>query len=297
MQQHELQKLRELPIEGVAERLGLQVRRHRCLCPFHDDHKPSLSFDVRRNTYRCWSCGAHGGVIDLAIHMLSTTGHIGQNAFMDACRWLADEHNVILTEYKPQPVPPKEHKPFDAARYEKYFQNPWLSAEAYRFLNERQIHPTVVKFCRLNSYGDWLQIPYYDQQQRLIGIQRRYMGSDPQKPRFLFPQGEECHLYNQQVIPMLVPGEPLFFAEGPSDVWALLSAGRKTVGIPSATLLKTSDLMPFAGRECHIYPDCDEAGEKLYQQLLDAANEIGFCLIRHDLPKGCKDFAEFWAKA
>ena len=38
MQQYEIQRLRDLPIEGVAERLGLRVTRHKCLCPFHDDH-------------------------------------------------------------------------------------------------------------------------------------------------------------------------------------------------------------------------------------------------------------------
>ncbi len=44
----ELQKLRDLPIEGVAGRLGLEVVKHKCLCPFHDDHHASLSFSVRR---------------------------------------------------------------------------------------------------------------------------------------------------------------------------------------------------------------------------------------------------------
>ena len=48
MDRFELQKLRDLPIEGVAERLGLRVMRHKCLCPFHDDHHASLSFKVSK---------------------------------------------------------------------------------------------------------------------------------------------------------------------------------------------------------------------------------------------------------
>ena len=67
MEKYELQKLRDLPIEGVAERLGLRVSRHKALCPFHDDHSPSMSFKVSRNTYRCFVCGAHGGTIDLVM--------------------------------------------------------------------------------------------------------------------------------------------------------------------------------------------------------------------------------------
>ena len=57
MDRLELQKLRDLPIEGVAERLGLEVKRHKCLCPFHNDHHASMSFKVSRNTYRCFVAG------------------------------------------------------------------------------------------------------------------------------------------------------------------------------------------------------------------------------------------------
>lgn len=67
MQKTEVQKLRDIPIEGVAERGGLKISRHKCLCPFHDDHTPSLTFNIAKNTFRCYACGAHGGTIDLAM--------------------------------------------------------------------------------------------------------------------------------------------------------------------------------------------------------------------------------------
>ena len=81
MDKYELQKLRDLPIEGVAERLGLSVSRHKCLCPFHNDHHASLSFMVSRNTYRCFVCDAKGGTIDLVMRFLNKD-------FREACRWL-----------------------------------------------------------------------------------------------------------------------------------------------------------------------------------------------------------------
>ena len=71
-------RLRSLPIEGVAERLGLRVARHKSLCPFHDDHHASLTFNTRRNTYRCFACDAHGGTIDLVMNRL-------HKSFPDAC--------------------------------------------------------------------------------------------------------------------------------------------------------------------------------------------------------------------
>ena len=84
MNKFELQKLRDLPIEGVAERLGLKVTHYKTLCPFHNDNHPSLSIHVRRNSYKCFVCGAHGGVIDLVMQVLGKD-------FKEACRWLGAE--------------------------------------------------------------------------------------------------------------------------------------------------------------------------------------------------------------
>ena len=81
MDKYELQKLRDLPIEEVAERLGITVKHHKALCPFHDDKHPSLSFKVSKNTYCCFVCGASGGTIDLVMR------HLNKD-FKEACRWL-----------------------------------------------------------------------------------------------------------------------------------------------------------------------------------------------------------------
>ena len=43
IEQYLLDQLKATPIEGVAERLGLRVERHKALCPFHDDSRPSLT--------------------------------------------------------------------------------------------------------------------------------------------------------------------------------------------------------------------------------------------------------------
>ena len=242
MEKYELQKLRDLPIEGVAERLGLRVNSRRmCLCPFHDDHHPSMALG-RRNHYRCFVCDAHGDVIDLVMRFLNKT-------FTEACHWLADESNIILTEYRPKETEPK---PFDASRYERFFERPFLNEEARRFLfEERRIDPRVVRWCRLTSWKDrrgvpWLQIPYYDREGRLVGVQNRNL--NPSKspegdlPRFRFPQGSECGIYNLPVLNLLRPGDELWITEGCSDCWAMLSAGHKAIAIPSATLLTRKDM-------------------------------------------------------
>src|SRR4051812_39029096 len=38
--------------------------KFKALCPFHDDHNPSLELSAERQSYKCWSCGAGGDIFD-----------------------------------------------------------------------------------------------------------------------------------------------------------------------------------------------------------------------------------------
>ena len=395
MNKEQLQRLRSLPVEAVAERLGLRVVRHKSLCPFHDDHHASLSYSPSRNTFRCFVCDARGGTIDLVMRHLNMS-------FPDACRWLANGTNIILDTYRPRtPTVDRPARPFDAARYARLFEHPWLSDEARTFLfTERRLDPRVISWCRLTSWTDrqgthWLQTPYFDASGQLIGLQNRNLdygkhkkdereetGADNKQgqgaegkqgqagegkqgqavdgkqeqavdgkqgqavngkqgqavegeqgqavegkqgqavegkqgqavegdgkqgqgsecreaPRFRFPYGSRCTVYNLPVTAMLRPGEPLFITEGCSDCWAMLSAGHKAIAIPSATLLSQADktllrdLAQRLGTSFHMFPDRDAPGERLFMQL----REVLPGLQHHQLPVDCKDFAEYYVSA
>ena len=309
MDRIELQKLRELPIEGVAERLGLRVNHHKCLCPFHDDHHASLSFKVSKNTYRCFVCGASGGPIDLAMALLPSRGGREGSPFLDACRWLAGE-DPLSSPYRGRTdssSPSGEAGrglSFDPSRYERYFEHPWLNDEARQFLfDERRLDPRVVRWCRLTSWKDkqgvpWLQIPYYDREGKLVGVQNRNLIKGA-LPRFRFPQGAECTIYNLPVLNLLKPGEALYITEGCSDCWAMLSAGHKAIAIPSATLLKKKDVEQLSIINCQLsikyrmFPDRDAPGERLFLQLQKLLPN----LEHHQLPPDCKDFSDYYLQS
>ena len=294
MDRYDLQKLRDLPIEGVAERLGLRVERHKCLCPFHDDHHASMSFKVSRNRYRCFVCGASGGPIDLVMKYLNKD-------FLDACRWLGGDSDGDGVSGGDSVSGGRGAGTFDARRYERFFEHPWLSEAARRFLfDERRLDERVVCWCRLTSWRDrqgtdWLQTPYYDTSGRLIGLQNRNLRPGAQ-PRFRFPQGAVCSIYNLPVLNLLRPGEALWITEGCSDCWAMLSAGHKAVAIPSATLLKPADVALLTSLHAerdtpfHMYPDRDEPGERLFLQLRDVLPNIE----HHQLLPCCKDYGEYY---
>ena len=368
MEKYEIEKLRNLPIEEVASQLGLQVARHKSLCPFHSDHHASLSFNTRKNLCRCFVCMDES--LD-SIGLVMKSLHVD---FPKACFWLAERNGILLEKDRGRswrrdcrsasadspdspdspaspasPVasassassPAAPHS-FDAARYARFFEHPWLNEAACRFLfDERKIDGRVARWCRLSSWTDrkgvnWLQIPYFDKEGRLVGIQNRNLdfhrksrptdsmdsektgksscptdftddtdskdsedGTDSEEaPRFRFPYGSQCGIYNLQVLNLLTPGERLFITEGCSDCWAMLSAGHKAIAIPSATLLKPEDRDVLAyisetfGVEWHMFPDRDAPGERLFLQL----KEILPSLIHHQLPLGCKDFGEAYLK-
>ena len=58
------------PIERVAARYGTLLRsgaNYKMLCPFHDDHHPSLGIHVGGQYFKCHACGAGGDVVGLVM--------------------------------------------------------------------------------------------------------------------------------------------------------------------------------------------------------------------------------------
>ena len=295
MERYDIDKLRSLSCEGVAQRLGIKVQHHKALCCFHSDHTPSLTF--KKNKFKCWSCGESGDSISFVMKVLGKD-------FLDACRWLADEHNVIVSSFAASEDSAVQQKPFDASRYERFFERPWLSPEARKFLfEERKIDPRVVRWSRVTSWKDrsgtpWLQIPYFNREGKLIGIQNRNLIKGAE-PRFRFPQGGgTISLYNLPVLNLLRPNDTLYICEGASDTWSMLSAGYRAVAIPSATLLSKKDVESLQALSSELsvhfemWPDNDAPGERLFLQL----QKVLPSLVHHQLPLGCKDFSEYYLK-
>lgn len=100
--------LKNIPVEQVAEAVGLDVTRHNCLCFNHDDHHPSLVFNTRSNTWKCYACGIYGDSISLVQQKMGL-------GFIDACMWLGTQFGVDISNDNPtittiQPKRPAHEK-------------------------------------------------------------------------------------------------------------------------------------------------------------------------------------------
>lgn len=81
---------------------------YECLCPFHQDrHLGSFKVSEKRNTYACYSCGAHGGPVDF----LMQHEHL---SYPDALRWLGKKYGIEVdgaSDFKPRPAKPHAPTP------------------------------------------------------------------------------------------------------------------------------------------------------------------------------------------
>ena len=302
MNKIDLDEIRATPIEEVAENLGIGIVRHMALCPFHNDKHPSLHFDLKKNRYKCFACGASGNVIDLVMRY-------NNMEFKEAINWIG---NKEVNTAKDNAYEKKESREeaVDIEYLEVLMKNVCINEDAGRFLfDERRIDSRVVEWCGLSSVSSdtpcwrWgkafydapsLLIPYRDVDGKLLTVQGRYLGKE-KKPRFKFPHGSQAGMYNKQVIATLKKGDELWITEGPSDCWAMMSAGHKAVAIPSATTLTMGDIRLInnglpEGVTLHMMPDNDRPGMELFQALKRHFPN----LKGHVLPDGVKDYGEYW---
>ena len=152
-----IDRLNELPIEEVADKLGLEVKRHKTLCFKHDDHSPSITFSMSKNIYKCWVCGIGGGPIKLV------QDKEGYN-FQEACIWLGKKFNIGWPEENNSffqkrtsgkihlNKPKEETLMFDKEVYSWLINYATLLEPAKMFLfKERHLNEEIVRKLRIGS--------------------------------------------------------------------------------------------------------------------------------------------------
>ena len=124
------------------------------LCPFHDDHSPSLSVSPDKQIYKCFVCGESGNVFNFVMNY----EHI---SFPEAVNLLAKSvgMDMGITIKKESTSYTKYYEIMDIAN--KYYQNNLFSKEgekARKYLDNRKLtKETIVEFeigLSLNKHDD-----------------------------------------------------------------------------------------------------------------------------------------------
>lgn len=104
----------------VARTYGLTFDHHgKALCPFHNDHHPSMTFKGGR--FRCWVCDAGGTSIDLAMRLFNLTP-------LEAVRKLDTDFNLgLMLDRPPRPEDRREALERDRVKevYEDFEEWRW----------------------------------------------------------------------------------------------------------------------------------------------------------------------------
>ena len=118
-------------------------KNYLCVCPFHDDHSPSMSVSSEKQIYKCFACGATGNVFTFVQDYENVS-------FMEAVSIVADKCGIELSFDPTKAVVAdafvEEHKIMDLSQ--KFFVNNLKTSfgkEATKYLNERGISEDIIK--------------------------------------------------------------------------------------------------------------------------------------------------------
>jgi DNA primase catalytic core len=238
---------REVSIERLVEARGVKLKRHGAdligLCPFHEDHSPSLVISPQKNLWNCLgACGKGGSVIDWVMRAEGIS-------FRHAVELLKQEHFPLAARPAGPPpkksttvkLPPLAERTIDDKRLlesvvEHYHETLKQTPEAQQYLVKRGLTSAeMVEQFRLGFANRTLgyHLPASnrnagaEQRERLkqIGILRQESGHEHFNGSVVIPvfnlEGEVVQMYGRKITPGLRPGTPLhMYLPGPHrGVW------------------------------------------------------------------------------
>lgn len=133
-------------VDIISEYIPVEQRgrNYFAVCPFHDDHNPSMSISPDKQIYTCFVCGAHGNVFTFVMEYEQVT-------FIEAVRIIGSKIGieVDITQYKEKKESTKEANLYEI--YEianKFYQNNINTKDgsiAKEYLNKRGFDEALIK--------------------------------------------------------------------------------------------------------------------------------------------------------
>jgi DNA primase catalytic core len=243
----EIERLKqEVSLERLVRARGIELKRHGAdllgLCPFHDDHEPSLVVSPKKNLWHCLgACQTGGSVIDWVMKANGVS-------FRHAVELLRADHPSLAAPLrvvsKGTTAAVKLEAPFEAGAGDQqvlrqvvgyYHDTLKQSPEALKYLQARGLdHPEMIGHFRLGFSNRTLgyRLPEKNRKSgaeirgrlQRLGILRE-SGHEHFTGSVVFPvfdlDGGVMEVYGRKITPNLRPGTPLHtYLPGPhKGVW------------------------------------------------------------------------------
>lgn len=133
-------------VDVISEYLPVEQKgkNYFAICPFHDDHNPSMSISPEKQIYTCFVCGASGNVFNFVanyekVSFVSAVKKVAQKAGINLNINVKDDYKPKDTKYD------KYYKMFDITN--KYYQNNIKSVygkKAIEYLHNRKIDDDII---------------------------------------------------------------------------------------------------------------------------------------------------------
>ena len=133
-------------VDIISEYIPIEQkgRNYFAVCPFHDDHNPSMSISPEKQIYTCFVCGAHGNVFNFIMDYDNVS-------FYEALKKVADRVGIPLdisinSNKKEKNSNEEMYNIYDIAN--KYYQNNLLTKdgkEALEYLSNRGFTDEIIK--------------------------------------------------------------------------------------------------------------------------------------------------------
>ncbi len=146
--------------ESVALTPSRGGAEFKCLCPFHDDHNPSMVVNPDRQTWRCWSCSTGGDCF-------SWVTEFDKVEFRDALETLAKRAGLEMPKFaggRPQENTVAKADVFDVLtwaenEFHRCLLDSQMAAPAREYLKERGFTDETIARFKLGfapNDGQWL---------------------------------------------------------------------------------------------------------------------------------------------
>ena len=250
------------------------------LCPFHNDNNNSFSVDLRTGMWKCHAEDRGGNFITFYAELNGLDNH-------EAYKQILEKYGAL---HEPNEKPKEKKKSglstYTLAQYsfEKRLPEEWLKEQ-----------------CCLQTKKDrdgiqYIHIPYYREDGSEATFRKRY--ADKQF-RWKYGAGKDICLYGAWKLEQVRKIGYAALVEGESDSQSMWYMGISTLGVPGASMMRSSWATLLQDLKIYIHVEPDKGGETFLAKVTRALREGGFIGEVYKWScrtLGCKDPSDVYLK-